>query len=68
MNLKAWIYANDLTIEKFSENLGISRVYLSRIISGNLVPSKKLANEIQMATNGKIKAKTLLSNKNSKII
>lgn len=60
MQLKAWIISHGMTVTTFAEKIEVSRTYLSAIMGGLKKPSKRLAKDIEEATNGDVTAKDLL--------
>ena len=60
MDLKEYLYQKRLTLKQFSEIIGYNRSYLSLIMNGKLKPSKRLAKDIQEATNGQVTENELL--------
>lgn len=61
-NLKAYLANVGMTIREFSEKVDCSPRYLARLSSGELIPSKRLARDINQATNGIVKLKTKAEN------
>ena len=60
-NLREYIiYGRRVTISKASQQIGISRQFLSDIINGNVIPGFKASYKIQMWSNGKFKAAELM--------
>ena len=57
--LRQWLDAKPETQEAFASRVGISRMQLWRILSGE-IPSRKTAMSIEAATDGKITAIRLL--------
>jgi DNA-binding transcriptional regulator YdaS (Cro superfamily) len=47
----------------FSKIIECDRAYLSKIVNGKLKPSKRLAKDIEEATNGEVTASELLEEK-----
>lgn len=62
MNLRVYLATKNIQIKDFSDILECNRSYLSRIISGHIKPSKRLAKEIERMTNGDVTAAELLAN------
>ena len=60
MNIKEYLYLNRMSVNEFAGRINCSRSYFSRLINGHVKPGKRLAKDIEEATNGKIKAKDLL--------
>ena len=63
MNLGLYLYIKKISITDFSKQLGCSREHLNKVINGQRSPSKILANAIEKATNGEVKAEDLLKGK-----
>lgn len=63
MNLREYLFHNRLSVKKFSEILDSSRNYISQVVNERVVPSKKLARNIEKATNGQVTSKELLKHK-----
>jgi len=59
-NLTDYLYWNKLSITDFSKKVDCTRTYLSSIINGRQVPSRRMARDIERATDGAIKAEDLL--------
>lgn len=60
MNLKDYLYLHRMTVNEFAEKIKCNRCYFSRLINGHVKPGKRLANDIERATNGDVKAEDLL--------
>jgi len=60
MDLREYLFYNRMTVKQFSEKIGCSRNHISEIIHGRRIPGKRLAKDIEIATNGEVKAKNLL--------
>lgn len=56
-NLKSYLIEKNMTMKEFSEKLDIAYPYLSKIASGKLKPSSRLAREINRLTDGIIDIK-----------
>ena len=54
--LRAWLDKHDLTIPQFAERLGVSRVQIQRLVSGERarVVSQALASLIERDTSGEV--------------
>lgn len=63
MDLREYLFHNRLSIVQFSEMVYSSRTHMSAIVHGKLRPSKRLAKLIENATNGEVKAESLLKEK-----
>lgn len=60
MKLKVYLVLNKRSITDFSKHLGCTRDHLSRIINGSTRASKRLAKDIELATQGEVKAEDVL--------
>ena len=60
MNLRMYLFSKRISVTEFSKVLGCSRVHLSAVINGQRTPSLMLAKSIELATNGEVKAESLL--------
>ena len=60
MKLKIYLMINKIRLGEFSKILGCTREHLSRIINGKIRASKRLAQDIERETHGKIKAQEVL--------
>ena len=58
MDLKTYLFLNDLTVVTFAKKLDIAPTYLSAIKNGRKLPGRKLAKMIREATNGTITLRT----------
>lgn len=56
MWIDLWLFKEKTTHTAFAKKIGISRFYLSLIISRRRIPSLRLAKKIESATNGNVKA------------
>ena len=63
MDLRTYLFQKRISITKFSKTLGCSRIHLSEIVNGRRIPSMMLAKHIELLTNGEVKAKELLKEK-----
>lgn len=52
MILRKYLVDNRITITEFAQILEVSRGYLSQVVLGNCMPSKKLCRWISDETNG----------------
>ena len=66
MNLKDYLYKNEIKQCDFAERLKISRNLLWSILKGNHDMKLSLALKIEKETNGLVKCKDLLLSKNLK--
>ena len=63
MNLREYLFLKRMTVKEFSEIVECSRNHISQIINSGTKPSKRLAKDIERATNGEVKAEDLLNPK-----
>lgn len=54
MKLKNWLIKNKIKMTEFAKQINYGKGNLSRIISGQIKPSLKLAVKIQQATNNEV--------------
>lgn len=66
MDLREYLFRKRISITDFAAKIRYNRVYLSKIINGSRIPGKKLAEDIEKATNGEVTAKELLHNTDEK--
>jgi DNA-binding transcriptional regulator YdaS (Cro superfamily) len=60
MKLKTWLAVTRTPQKLLAEQLGISRSYLSLIVSGDRLPAEALAEQISVSTDGKVTKKDLI--------
>ena len=63
MDLREYLFRKKLSVTKFSEMIDSNRAYLSLVIHGRTKPGKRLAKDIERATNGEVTAEELLREK-----
>lgn len=63
MDLREYLFRHRLSVVDFSKIIECDRAYLSKIVNGKLKPSKRLAKDIEEATNGEVTASELLEEK-----
>lgn len=63
MNLREYLFRNNVQINDFSLFLGYRREHISNVIHGRRRPSKRLAQAIEQATKGEVTAEELLNKK-----
>jgi len=63
MNLKAYLANVGMTAKDFAHKLDISNRYLSHIMQGSMLPSRRLARDIEAATNGEVQIEFSLKTK-----
>jgi len=66
VSLREFLFYQEKSITEFAKELEVSRNYLSQIALGHLKPSKRLARDIEQATDGKVKAEELLKGNEEK--
>jgi plasmid maintenance system antidote protein VapI len=59
MDLMKYLHKHHLTITQFSEIIGYTRTHVSAVVNGNRNVGKKLAKEIEEATQGQVKMQSL---------
>lgn len=60
MKLSEYIEGKGLKQKDFAEEVGITDAHLSQMLSGKRHPSRKLAEQIELATDGAVTAMELL--------
>lgn len=60
MRLGAYLRERSMTQREFAERIGVSRSYLSMLISGSKIPSLKIATKIEKETGGEVTATAML--------
>ena len=60
MRLGAYLRERSMTQREFAERIGVSRSYLSMLISGSKIPSLKIATKIEKETGGEVTAIAML--------
>jgi hypothetical protein len=63
MDLREYLFRNELHVSDFAKTVNYSRQHLSGVIHGTIKPGRKLAEAIEKATNGEVKAEELLKSK-----
>lgn len=63
MNLKEYLFLHRISVSEFSHKIKCNRSYFSRLINGHVKPGKRLAEDIEQATNGEVTAEELLKGK-----
>lgn len=56
-NLKAYLAETGMTKKDFCEIIDCSHRYLDEILNGRMLPGRRLAKDIEMATSGVVKMK-----------
>lgn len=54
MDLREYLFRKRLTVTEFSKELEYSRTHLSEIVNGKRKVGKRLAKDIEKATNGEV--------------
>jgi transcriptional regulator with XRE-family HTH domain len=60
MNLKDYIFLNRMSVNEFAKKIKCSCSYFSLLLNGHIKPRKRLAQDIEEATEGKVKAEELM--------
>ena len=60
MNLRRFLFENNITVTTFAKLIGVERSYLSRVIHGKHPYTKKLSKKIEIHTGGRVKASSLV--------
>ena len=60
MRLGTYLRERRMTQREFAERIGVSRSYLSMLISGSKIPSLKIATKIEKETGGEVTAIAML--------
>lgn len=60
MDLREYMFFNKVTAQALSEKVMVSRHYISMISCKRARPSRRLAKSIEEATDGRVKARSLL--------
>lgn len=55
MKLRVYLAEKEMTAKEFSEKAGIHRNYLGLIINGKIKPGKRLARDLEILTEGKVR-------------
>lgn len=58
--LKEYLFRKEKKMTVFARELEMSSGYLTQIVKGNIIPSKRLAREISQATGGEVTVEDLL--------
>ncbi len=68
MDLRHYLFKNNMKLNKLASIVGCSASYLSQIVHGKCLPTAPMAVKIEEATNGVIKAKSFRSRRARKMI
>lgn len=60
MDIKNYLFEENISQSSFAKRLGITKSYLSRIITGKQEPGRFLIEKIEFITRGKVKIKKSL--------
>lgn len=60
MKLREYLFYNSISVKAFSQIIGCTRVHLSEVIHGRRKAGKRLAKDIERATEGKVTTKEIL--------
>lgn len=63
MNLKAYLAQVGVSAQDFAKQIDVTGRYLSQIVCGSTLPSRRLARDIEAATNGQVKVPFSLKTK-----
>ncbi len=63
MDLREYLFRNNLQLTEFARIVNYSRQHVSGVMHGTIRPGRKLAEAIEKATNGEVKAEDLLQKK-----
>jgi DNA-binding transcriptional regulator YdaS (Cro superfamily) len=59
MDLREYLFRNNIKVSEFAQMINYSRQHVSGVIHGTYKPGRKLAEAIEKATNGEVKARDL---------
>lgn len=60
MELKEYLFRNNLTIQALADRMHYTRTRLSLLVHGHIKPSRKMAMLIEKETDGKVTLKDLM--------
>lgn len=63
MDLREYLFRHRLTVTEFAKVINYGRTYINNVVTGTRSPGKKLAKEIERATNGEVTVDELLKEK-----
>ena len=63
MDLREYLFKHQMNVTDFAKRVNYSRQHLSGVIHGTLKPGRKLAEAIEKATDGAVRAADLLHQK-----
>jgi transcriptional regulator with XRE-family HTH domain len=61
MDLKTWLFRNQISQDEFCEKIDMSRGYMSLVINYKTIPSKKLVRLIEKATKGEVRGEYIIN-------
>lgn len=65
MDLREYLFRNNLHLSEFARLVNYSRQHVSGVMHGVIKPGRKLAQAIETATNGEVKAADLMKGQRS---
>ncbi len=65
MDLREYLFRKRMSVSDFAKKINYSRQHVSSVMHGNYQAGEKLAEAIETATDGEVKAKDILNNKMS---
>jgi len=66
VKLKIYLLTNGITLTEFSNMIGYTRSFISRVINGHVSCSERFAKQIENATNGEVTMQDLKNGVNLK--
>lgn len=63
MDLREYLFRQRLSVTEFGKIINYSRAHISKVVHGKQQPSKRLAEAIEKATHGEVKARDLIQKK-----
>jgi plasmid maintenance system antidote protein VapI len=66
MELKEYLFRNNLTIQALADRMHYTRTRLSLLVHGHIKPSKKIALLVEKETEGKVTLKDLVKTYNNR--
>ena len=67
MDLREYLFRKRISILDFSKIVECSRTHLSEMVHGRRIPSKRLARDIEKATNGEVTIEELMKGENHEL-
>ena len=65
MDLREYLFRKKMSATEMSHIIECSRTHISEIVHGRRIPSKRLARDIEKATNGEVTIEELLKGEKS---